>query len=103
MNQLRTNCTVSIKRSGQTVEGLTALPCLVLPARPEIIAMNGLVAGKAVEFMFGQVHSGIREQDQLVRDGVTPEVSVRITGVMHVDSPRVAHTEGVAEGRWGNA
>jgi hypothetical protein len=102
MTRLRTNCTVSIKRGGQTVAGLTALPCLVLPARPEIVAMNGLPAGKAVEFMFNQVYAEIREQDQLVRDD-DPGVSIRITGVMHGDSPRAAHTEGVAEGRWGNA
>jgi hypothetical protein len=53
--------------------------------------------------MFNQVYAEIREQDQIVRDGVSAEVSVRITGVMHGDSPRAAHTEGVAEGRWGNA
>lgn len=106
MTNTRTNCTVTVKRNGQPVAGLTALPCLVLPARPEIQDMNGMPAGKVFEFMFPQIHAGIREQDQLIRDTDNPEadeISVRVTGIMHVDSPRAPHTEGVAEGTWGVA
>jgi hypothetical protein len=106
MTNTRTNCTVSVKRNGQLVSGLTALPCLVLPARAEILDMNGMPAGKMFEFMFPQIHSGLREQDQLIRDTEdeeADEISVRVTGVMHVDTPRAPHTEGVAEGMWGVA
>lgn len=96
-----TNCTVTIKRSNQTLSGLTAIPCLILPARPEITSLNGLADGKAFEFMFTTLVEDLTEQDQIVRDDTGQ--SVRVVGVMHVDSPRAKHTEGVGEAMWGAA
>lgn len=94
-----TNCTVTIKRDEVQVGSLTGIPCLILPARPDILAMNGLAAGKAYEFLFRTLIPEVKEQCQIVRDDTGQ--SIRVVGVMHVDSPRAFHTEGVAEGMWG--
>jgi hypothetical protein len=40
-----TNYTVTIKRENQQVVSPTPIPCLILLARPEITAMNGVDAG----------------------------------------------------------
>jgi hypothetical protein len=94
-----TNCTVTIKLENQQVGSLTGIPCLLLPARPEITSLNGLADGKAFEFMFKTLIPELTEQCQIVRDDNGQ--SIRVIGVMHVDSPRAYHTEGIGEGTWG--
>lgn len=106
MTQQPTNCTVSIKRNGQTVTGLTALPCLVLPEdRPEILDRYGVPAGEGFRFSFPQLYSSIRAGDQIVLDSNPNSVtaSVKITGISHVPSPKLPHTSGMAQGNWGTS
>lgn len=101
MTRTPTNCTITIKRDNQQLGSLTGIPCLILPARPEITSLNGLADGKAFEFMFKTLVPELTEQDQIIRDDNGH--SHRVIGVMHVDSPRAFHTEGVAEAMWGEA
>ena len=104
MTNQPTNCTVTIKRNGQTLAGHAALPCLVLPEnRPGIIEQYNIPAGEGFRFSFPELHSGIRAGDQLIRDSNPDNVtaSVRITGIMQIDSPRLPHTSGIAQGNWG--
>lgn len=101
-----TNCTVTIKRNGQALDGLTNLPCLVMPEnRPAIIERYGIPAGEGFRFSFPQLYSGIRAGDQIVRDANPDNVtaSIKITGVAQADSPRLPHTSGIAQGNWGTA
>lgn len=101
MTNTPTNCTVTIKRDGQQLGSFTGIPCLILPARADVMAMNGLAAGKAFEFIFKTIVPELTEQDQLVRDDNGR--SIRVVGVMHVDSPRAFHTEGLGEAMWGTS
>lgn len=104
MTRQPTNCTVTIKRNGQAVTGLSALPCLVLPeVRNEIIAQYGIPAGEGFRFSFPALHAGIGASDQIVLDANPDSVtgSLKITAVFHVNAPRLPHTSGYAQGRWG--
>ncbi len=58
--------------------GLTALTALVLPARPEVIALREIPAGKAFEIYFTDIVL-VRETDRLVDD--TTQETYRIVGV----------------------
>jgi len=49
---LPTNCTLKVQRDGQDVVGLTSLPAVVIPARPETIALREVPAGEAFEIYF---------------------------------------------------
>ena len=104
MTKQPTNCTVTIKRNGQVLAGLSNLPCLVLPEeRNEIIEQYSIPAGEGFRFSFPELHAGIRASDQIVLDANPDEVtgSVKITAIFHVNSPRLPHTSGYAQGKWG--
>jgi hypothetical protein len=106
MTRQPTNCTVSIKRNGQSVSGLSTLPCLVLPeTRNEIIEQYSIPAGEGYRFSFPELHSGIRSTDQIVLDANPDNVtaSLRITAIFHANTPHLAHTSGYAQGNWGTA
>ncbi len=98
--RLPTNATLSVSRQGVAVPSLSALPALVLPARPETIALREVPAGKAFEIYFPEVYA-VQETDRLT-DTAT-NVTYRIVGVAHYRTPHAAHTEVVAEARLGGA
>ena len=100
MTNLPTNATVSVSRSGSAVEGSTALPCLILPARPEVFALREVPAGKAFEIYFNDLVA-VRETDRLVDDDT--DETYRVVGVAQYNTPHAAHTEVIAEQRLGNA
>ena len=93
-----TNRSLTVSRAGTDV--LTNLAALVLPARPETIAMRELPAGKAFEIYFDSLQT-IREGDRLINEADVTE-HYRVTGVSHFDTPRNPHTEIIAEGRLGS-
>jgi hypothetical protein len=91
---LPTNATVSIERKGVVVA--SAVAAVIHPARPEIVMMREVPAGKAFEVYFTELVD-VKEQDFLV-DGAK---RYRVVGVAHYDTPPAQHTEVVAEARWG--
>ena len=99
---MRTNRTVSVYLNGAAVNGLDSLSCLVMPARPEIVAMQGIPAGKQFEIFFPEVYASIREGHEIVNDADSTE-RYRVIGTSHFDTPHGAHSEILAEARWGNA
>lgn len=94
-----TNITFKVQRNGTDVVGLSGLPALVLPARPEVIAFREVPAGKAHEIHFRAVVA-VRESDRLVNEADAAE-HYRVVGVASYSTPRASHTEVVAEGRLG--
>ncbi len=100
MTRTPTNATLSVSRNGVVVTGLTALPALVLPARPEVIALREIPAGKAFEIYFKTVVA-VRETDRLV--DTTTAKTYRVVGVADYNTPKASHTEVIAEARLGNA
>jgi len=99
MTNIPTNTTLKVQRNG--VEILTGLLALVLPARPEVIALREIPAGKAFEIYFTAVVA-VQETDRLVNVNATSE-TYRIVGVAHYTTPYASHTEVIAEQRLGNA
>lgn len=99
MTKTPTNRSLKISRQGVDVR--IGLPALVLPARPEVIALREVPAGKAFEIYFrGLVE--VRETDRLVNESNLTE-HYRVVGVAHYDTPHASHTEVVAEQRLGGA
>ncbi len=96
MINLKTNTTLSVTRRGQSVAEFDALKALVLPAGAEIVAINDVPAGKAFSVFFPEVVD-LCEQDILTSN----TKSYRIVGVSQYETPLGAHTEVVAEGKWG--
>lgn len=94
-----TNRSFKVEREGQAVAELVNLTALLLPARPEIVAMQGLPAGHAFEIYFRDVVA-VQEQDRLVNENDANE-HYRIIGVSQFDTPNASHTEVIAEARWG--
>jgi len=99
MTRTPTNTTLKVQRNG--VDILTGLLALVLPARPEVIALREIPAGKAFEIYFTDVVA-VQETDRLVNVNATSETD-RIVGVAHYNTPHASHTEVIAEQRLGNA
>lgn len=98
--RIPTNRTFKARRD--TLDVLTNLPALLLPASPEIQALSGIPAGKAFVVHFTALIPGLREGDQLVNEAVLTE-TYRIQGLEHYDTPRASHTEAIVASRWGNA
>lgn len=96
--QLRSNKTFSITRRGAT-NTLTNLNALCVPARPEILALQEVPAAKAFEVVFAGPYD-VREQDVLVNQNDASE-TFRVRSVAKHLTPRLAHTEAIAEGLWG--
>lgn len=99
MIQLRSNRTFSVTRRGQTVSSITDLEALCLPARPEIVAMQGAPANKLFSIMVDGLPD-IHEQDILTNQSNTSETYL-VSGVSPFDSPRAKHTELLALKQWG--
>ena len=99
MIQLRSNRTFSVTRRGQSVASITDLDALCLPARPEIVAMQGAPANKLFSIMVEGLPD-IREQDVLISQRDTDETYL-VSGVAPFDSPRTKHTELYALKQWG--
>lgn len=94
---LRTNTTVTVKRKGMDVPGLGNTSVLILPAGPEIIALQEIPATKAFEVYFSDVVE-VKEQDYLHEpDGK----KYRVVGVSHYRTPRSSHTQASLESMWG--
>jgi hypothetical protein len=96
MTHLKTNAILAVTRRGSAVGDLTSLKALVLPASAEIVAINDVPAGKAFSVFFADVVD-VREQDVLTSN----TKSYRVVGVSQYETPIGAHTEVVAEGKWG--
>ena len=91
------NVTFEVSRNRSTV--LSNVPALCVPARPEIVALYDVPAGKAYQVTFNGLFD-IKEQDLLINQADATE-TYRVTSVAQYETPRLAHTEAVAVAMWG--
>ncbi|MDP9469055.1 MAG: hypothetical protein M3Q71_00090 [Chloroflexota bacterium] len=95
--QLPTNKSFQLERAGVVIA--MNLSAFCQPARPEIIALQDVPAAKAFEIVFPNA-ADVREQDVL-RNQLDATDFFRVRSVAKYLTPRLPHTEVIAEGLWG--